>query len=269
MARIKAAMSGRVPAEPGLGAEELHYVRSLERLSHSDWVPAALAWLHARRTASGENARDESATAFLAALDRLGYGQLMLGLGRDKRAARYTALTEAIRDGQTPHLERGPMSFSAEDRRNIIFNATNNLYGRSTIACKLLLLRINDVMGGGLVGIDPACVTVEHVLPQRVARNSRWNEAFSSSDRATFAGSLGNLVLATPETNKAARNSEFERKVALYRQDAVMNGLPINQDVLAFESFGPAEIMAREARMTEIIRDLWGIAPQEARRLAS
>jgi hypothetical protein len=259
LAGVHAAILGRVVDQPILAAPALRSVRILERLSHADWMPSALLWISERQQAPDE------VTAFLKALDRFAYGQMLLGLGRDKRTARYGAIIEAIRSGQSPHTERGLMSFSAEEQRNILYNATHNLYGRSSIACKLLLLRINDVLEATALEVpgyvDPANISVEHVLPQRVSANSPWRHAFTDAERTLYASSLGNLVLASSKTNTAAKNYAFDRKLVLYKEDAEMGQLLINRDVIQSIDFSPAIVQARETRLIDSLRTLWDLPP--------
>ena len=84
-AAVYAAMQGRPIGVPLLTAPALRSVRNLERLSHTDWVPSALLWACQKRDDPAAMAR------FFEALDRHAYGQLVLGIGRDKRVARYGA----------------------------------------------------------------------------------------------------------------------------------------------------------------------------------
>ena len=259
-ATVYAAMLGRPIGAPLLTAPALRSVRNLERLSHTDWVPPALLW-------ACEHREDPAAMArFLKALERYAYGQLVLGIGRDKRIARYGALVDAIRT-RGPGLDlKATLSFSAEEQRNILFNATNAFYGRSSIGCKLLLLRLNDSLGGSQVPFDLSEVTVEHVLPQKVARNSPWRGWFNDAQLSYYAGSLGNLALVTPATNKAVRNFEFEKKCASYRGDALMLTLPINEGIMTLSQFGPDAIQAREERLIGVLRGHWGLTGSVDRR---
>ena len=67
----------------------------------------------------------------------------------------------------------------------------------------------------------------------------------------------------SPETNKAARNHDFDRKVAIYQNDSLARDIPLNRDVLAALTFGPEQIAAREQVMIDSLRTLWAfdVAP--------
>lgn len=251
-AAVFAALQGRLRGPPILNARAVRSVRNLERLSHADWVPPALLWIYERGDAPNDIA------AFLVALDRYAYGQLLLGVGRDKRVTRYVGIVEQIRAGGAGLEPDRLLALTAEEVRNIAFNAGNDLYNRSSIACKLLLMRLNDAAGDVLTPHDPGDVTIEHVLPQRVGRNSSWRVLFSEAELRRCSGSLGNLALVTARTNKVVRNFEFETKLAHYRQDPHMLSMRINGGILTHAQFGPQEIAAREAALMDLIRDVWG-----------
>ena len=109
------------------------------------------------------------------------------------------------------------------------------------------------------VPIDPETLTVEHVLPQRIGRTSPWRDLFNDAQHPYYAGSLGNLILVGPNTNRAVRNYEFDRKRAIYANDQTMQSLPLNEGVLAAAQFGPAQIEAREQRLIACLRALLGL----------
>jgi hypothetical protein len=257
---VYAAMQGRPIGAPLLTAPALRSLRNLERLSHQDWVPSALLSACQRQEDPVAMAR------FLGALDRHAYGQLVLGIGRDKRVTRYGALLDAIRGAEGWLDDKASLAFSSEEQRNILYNATNAFYGRSSIGCKLLLLRLNEVLGGSPLPSDLSEITVEHVLPQKVGRASPWRGWFNDAQLSYYAGSLGNLALVTPATNKAVRNFDFEKKCDFYRQDALMRSMPINAGVMSLAEFRPEEIQQREERFIEVLRDLWGLTGAVERR---
>ena len=175
-------------------------------------------------------------------------------------------LIDAIREGKVQLHDKALLAFTAEEQRNILYNATTAFYGRSSIGCKLLLLRLNEVLGGSPLPADLSEVTVEHVLPQKVGRTSPWRGWFNDAQLSYYAGSLGNLALVTPATNKAVRNFDFEKKCTFYRQDPLMQSMPINEGVMTLVQFRPEEIQKREERFIEALRQLWGFAGTVDRR---
>ena len=253
MSEVYAAMLGREPHAielPDRGRQLLSY---LNWLGHADWVPPALLWL------MRERANASNMLAYLEAADRFAFGQLLLGVGRNKRITRYGAVLSAIRGGITPVGDKSPLGLTADDQKNILFNAANNIYARNPQGCKLLLIRLNDEIAGTPCNIDPTTITVEHILPQRPGQNSPWRDRFPASVRDYYTGSLGNLILISPKTNKEARNHAFNRKLESFLKDQPMAELPINGDVLRQVAWGPDQVQAREDRLLGVLRQLWGL----------
>jgi hypothetical protein len=260
MADVLAAMLDRDASGLKVPAKGQQLLRYLDWLSHSDWVPPAILWLARHRS------EPPAMQAFLEAADRYAYGQLYLGIGRNKRIDRYGDVIEMIRKGESPLGERGPFMLTAEDQRNIQFNVTNDAYGRGSQACKLLLLRLNDAVAGKPAGIAPSEVSVEHVLPQRPGRNSQWRDWFSDSVREYYTGSLGNLILVKPPTNAEVRNYDLERKLARFKEDEKLARLPLFADILKASRWTPDAVQAREDRMVEALRGLWKLSGNTGRK---
>jgi hypothetical protein len=219
-------------------------------LGGADWVPPALLWWRL-------NAADpEKLHAFLQRLERLAYALRLLGLGADKRAARFRSVVQAIRRGTALDDATSPIELGRTEQRNIGYNL-RNLHMRNPLICKLVLLRLNDELAGSLQSLPAAEFTVEHVLPQKPGRNSVWREWFSvAEERERCTNSIGNLVLVKRRQNENARNRELSDKLEIYF------GTPDAVPVLTAELHGipewrPEHVIAREQRLLDIIRSIW------------
>lgn len=227
----------------------------LDWLGSADWMPPAMLYWH---QVGGYPARIE---AFLLRLDRLAYSLRLLGIGADKRKTRFRQVLAAVRQHRGD-ADDGPLELTREECRNINYNL-KSLHSRSQLTCKLLLLRVNDEIAGAPQNLDPTRYTVEHVLPQRPGRGSRWRTWFASADeRETATQSLGNLVLVTLGQNSKARNAELERKLAVYF-DPDGGPVPhITADLKGIEAWTPADVAAREARILASVDRLWQLDTQ-------
>ena len=241
---------GRTPDEVNLRLGYLGWLGS------HDWVPPLMLFW------KGAEGRPELLMPFLRRLERLAYGLRLLGVGLDKRTSRYRALIEAIRSG-VPDRAGGPLELTRDELRLIGHNL-RALHVRSQLACKLILLRLNDAIAGSPQYLNPSDLTVEHVLPQKPGRNSEWRRWFPSADeRERCTQSLGNLILVPRHKNEAARNSEFGRKLAIYFDGNAQLPL-ITRDIEGRAEWRPEDIWRREERLLGVLDQLWEISAAKA-----
>lgn len=228
-------------------------------LGSADWMPAAMLYW---RTCEGDTS---SLASFLVRLDRLAYGLRLLGSGADKRRTRLHTLVNAIRQGAALDTADSPLEFGRDELRNIHYNL-RNLHFRSPATCKLVLLRLNDEIAGQAQGLDPAHLTVEHVLPQKPARTGQWREWFPDADeREACTQSLGNLVLIKRDENERARNLELVRKQEQYFARGHEEAPAITRDIFGLETWRPPEVKAREEILLSRVVKLWCLEQASAR----
>jgi hypothetical protein len=225
-------------------------LRYLGWLGSHDWIPPLMLYW---RRVKGDPDR---LAAFLARLERLAYGLRVLGIGSDKRATRYRAVLEAIRVGRIDH-PTSPLDLSRDEQRLITFNL-RTLHARSQLACKLVLLRVNDLMAGQPQHLDPSAFTVEHVLPQKPGRSSQWREWFPKADeRAQCTQSIGNLILVSRDENEQASNLDFARKLEIYFGKGAERQPLITRDLERYAEWGPADVRQREEQLIGLITAHW------------
>jgi Protein of unknown function DUF262/Protein of unknown function (DUF1524) len=241
-------------ATSGLPPDITKRLRYLGRLSQGDWAPAAMLALK-------DWERDpERATLLIAEIDRMAHLMRLLCAGSGKRLRRFVDVITAIRSGEPIDETHPAFQLTREETRSIVFHL-KDLHKRGPRICKLLLLRLGDIMDGKFIDVDPEHYSIEHILPQRPPASSDWRRLFpTAEDRGQFVESLGNLVLITPGQNDKARNASFEAKKTIYAETGDSHLLlPITADVLKSSEWRREEILAREARLLTMIANLWRI----------
>lgn len=237
-----------------LDAEARRYLIYLGRLSEGDWAPAAILALSKYRD------DPDRAKLLLKEIDRMAHLLRLLRASTGKRIRRFATVIEAIKSERPIAPGEGPFRISREEVRNIGYHL-KNLYRRDQGVCKLLLLRLNDEVSRSTTVLDPKDYSVEHVLPVRPGATSQWRRWFPvAEEREICTESLGNLVPVTPRQNDRARNQDFVRKKEVYRgsiDDPPV--LAITRDAIDAEVWTMAEIAAREAKLLDVIRKIWGI----------
>lgn len=159
---------------------------------------------------------------------------------------------------------RSPLELGRDELRNILYNL-RSLHLRSPAICKLVLLRLNDELAGGLQSLPAADFTVEHILPQKPGRNSAWREWFPvAEERERCTNSIGNLVLVRRRQNENARNRELPDKLEIYFGGPDADVPAITAELNGISEWRPEHIMAREQRLLTIIKSIWRLDNQKA-----
>ena len=226
----------------------------LNRLPDGDWAPAAMVAL------KDWEADPQRAAKLLGEIDRLAHLMRLLCIGTTKRVRRFADLTAAIRTREAVAAGHPAVQLTREELRNLAFHL-KDLHKRNPKACKLLLLRLSDEIGGALNPVNPENYTIEHVLPQRPSATSEWRKWFpSAEERGQCVDSLGNLVLISQKQNDKARNASLDAKKQIYAsdQDSVPI-LPITQAVTECVEWRRQEIVLREEQLFTIIENIWRV----------
>ncbi len=237
-------------------------LRQLSWMPSGEWLPPALLWWQ-------RYGNDPMVQAMaLTRLVRLAYGMRVLGLGADKRQSRMQQLRAAIEEGRPIVGADGPLEFSSEEIRNIRHNL-KDLHRRSQPTCRLLMLLLeSEASGSAPVSIEE--LTVEHLLPQKPARNSRWRDWFSDADeRQACTNSIGNLALVPRQLNERARNQDFAAKIAIFfAPDAPPLPL-LTKELRDIAEWNVAEVRAREQRLMAMIERMWHLEKSASARAGS
>jgi Protein of unknown function DUF262/Protein of unknown function (DUF1524) len=226
-------------------------LRHLSWLSSAEWIPPVLLWW------TRNPDQPEQLSAFLCQMDRLAYGMRILGLGGDKRLARMYQVRTAVEKGTALDSDGGPFEFTGEEVRNIRYNL-RDLHRRSQPTCKLILLRLDSELSGGARRFADADLTVEHILPQNPGRNSRWRDWFTDAEeRRACTASLGNLVLMPRTLNAAARNQDYDRKLAIFFSAGGPPLPQLTEELRGLTAWTPLQVRAREERLLSILDRMW------------
>ena len=110
----------------------------------------------------------------------------------------------------------------------------------------------NEVEPWHVTNDDPATITLEHVLPQKL--NSAWPNFDVESHRA-YKRRIGNLCLLTKSGNNVVGGKAFEQKKATLAKA----GLALTKSIGEHTTWGAAEIEARQQELTQIAIRAWPI----------
>ncbi|MEW5965336.1 MAG: DUF262 domain-containing HNH endonuclease family protein [Pseudomonadota bacterium] len=226
---------------------------ALSRLSAGDWMPAAMLAL-----AEHEDDPD-SLERLLAEIERLAYLLRLLCQGSGRRLTRFAGVVAAIRSGEALAAGAGAFEITRDEARQIAHNL-KDLHRRNPAHCKLVLLRLGEEASGEMMRVDPATLSVEHVLPQRPRAGSEWRRWIPDPvERERATNALGNLVLIGARANERARNRELARKCEIYAEVADAPLRALMHEVLEAEEWDHATVAARDARLLALLERTWRV----------
>jgi len=246
--------SSKIQAQFGIEAAKA--VRSLQRIDNKDWVPPALLRLWKR------NENDDAEVAkFLMELERLAYFLFVTHADANERIARFSAVMEEFQPLKSPTPQAVGLSLSPSEVAEFITVLDGPIY-RLTRVCKPVLQRLDESLNAGGATYDTPLVSIEHVLPQVVAKGSQWEQLFPDEPvRNEWIHRVGNLVLLTRRINSSASNWDFDKKKEKYFQSqkgAIT--FPITLRVLQVKSWTLERLRDNQKDLVDKLREIWQLS---------
>lgn len=236
--------------------------RRLQRLqawASATVAPLVLHLLHLRAQGRFD---DEALAGALLVIESLLVRRLLVGrpsMGLNRMFAqtvqdigRSSDVDRELRD----YFSRGQRHYSTDqDIRQAVANVPFYAVGRASQR-KLLLTWIEELFESR-EPVDPAKLSIEHVLPQTLS--SSWRQSLSAAvgeDRVDevhqdIVHTLGNLTLTG--YNSPMGNRPFEEK----KTELGRSGLRMNQAIAAAAEWGPEQIRQRGQQLMEMIIEAW------------
>ncbi len=237
-------------------------------LRHREWVPPALAWLV--RNGIGH----PQTKSFFAALERLSYGLMFLGRGRNRRLVRFGQVLRSIMNGGNEDTlvgeltdDANPLALSLSEQANILYNVSRDLHARNKSACRLLLFRLDDVLSGRLTLRPSSDITVEHICPRRPSKNGYWAKCFPTPQmRQRASQRLSNLLLVESRRHRQLQRKSFAEKQKIIAANGGAR-FALSDYFLAAEKWTLEELDVREDELMSHIKAIWQLEGPAGREL--
>lgn len=231
----------------------------LNRIDNVDWIPAAIYYLNEHRQES------ELVQKFLVRLERLAASMFIRRVNVNGRIDRYGLLLKEIETGSAV-LEPGTaLDLGKEEKSETRAQLEGELY-RETRIRGYVLLRLDQALSAGGAWYDHQLITVEHVLPQTLAPDSKWMEWFDDGEREYWIHRLANLVLLPRWRNSAAQNYDFVKKKEKYFSDEDgTSPFAITTQVLTKDRWTPEILHERQERLVGQLVEVWNLDEGESR----
>lgn len=229
------------------------YLRWLNRLEFTDWLPPALAFALRNRN------KPKAMETFFKDLERLAYSMMIRKSSINDRIDTFSRLTREIENGDDLNNSKSALQLSKTAQTKTYEVLSGPLY--DTLAARsrsAVLLRLDGLVSGGGATYDYETVTVEHVLPQNPKADTKWHEWFPNAEkRLEVVHSIGNLALLTRKKNASASNWDFERKKKSYFAKGGVSPFTLTTQVLEHADWTPKVVAKRQKDLCEKLEKHW------------
>jgi hypothetical protein len=224
----------------------------LNRIDNFDWVPPAILYF------SQNHNSPEKLVSFFTDLERLAAGLMIRRANINKRIERYGRLLAAIERGKDLYVADSPLQLTPEERNEILEILDGDLYLIPAIRL-YVLLRLDAALSEGEASYSFPIITVEHVLPQKPASDSKWVRRFPNQEESErYVHRLGNLVLLSRRKNSQAQNYNFElKKQKYFATEKGVSPFALTTQVLQEQEWTPEVIERRQEELIGILRKVW------------
>jgi hypothetical protein len=225
----------------------------LNRLEFTDWLPPSLAF------ATRHRANPQRMCGFFANVERLAYAMLIRKAGINERIERFSKLTEEIERNEDTLVNASTLQLTPGEQWEVYGRLDGQIYETlSARARSTILLRLDALLSGGDASYRFGSVTVEHVLPQNPAADSKWVQWFPEArERDHWVHRLGNLALLTQRKNSSASNYEFDKKKLMYFSRGGVSPFALTTQVLQFQEWRPKIIEKRHQELLAVLETHW------------
>lgn len=236
-------------------AEVNALLRWLNRIDNSDWLPSAMRFL----------ADHESDAAyvhwFIRRLERLAAYMHICGHDVNARIERYAKVLNALEKPHSPAQPVSALELSEFEKMSFLQVLQGEVYLMTARRRNYLILRLDSFLSDGAATYDPSILTIEHVLPQTVPKDSVWTVQWPNvADQMRWLHRLANLVPLNQRRNSQAQNHDFERKKkAYFGGKQGVSSYVLTTQVLNASAWTPAVVEKRQKELIDVLVSGWSL----------
>ena len=236
-------------------AEQVNsYLRWLNRIDNSDWIPAAILFLSRNKNEPKYVAR------FFSSLERLAAFMHICALNINKRIERYSHVIKALEEED--HSISSPIEaveLTEAEKEQMLEVLNGNIYELIPRRRNYLILRLNAFISETGASYNTSNLTIEHVLPQTLDDKSEWAKSWpDEKKRDEWVHRIANLVPLNRRRNSQAQNYDFKKKKSAYfkgTKDVSSYALTIK--VLNTSEWTPEHLVERQEELLGVLRENW------------
>jgi hypothetical protein len=238
-------------------AEEVNtYLRWLNRIDNSDWMPVAILFL------SGNKNVPEYVEWFFSRLERLAAYMHVCALNINERIERYNDVIEALEDVHSLSNPVQAVELTETEKEKMREALNGNIYELTPRRRNYLILRLDAFLSDGAASYDPSILTIEHVLPQTVNDNTEWAELWPDEQmRKQWVHRIANLVPLNRRRNSQAQNYDFAKKKSAYFSGKKgVSSYVLTTQVLNSSQWTLEHLQNRQNELLEVLQENWRLS---------
>lgn len=234
-------------------AEEVNLLLGwLGQIDNVDWIPPALFQM------SNEGVKTDDLIVFLKDLDRLASCMMIIRANINQRISRFAEVIKALNEKKDMSAADSPLQLKAQEKADVLTVLQGTVYGEC-VAAKYILLRLDAALAGAGAKYDHPVITIEHVLPQTVKKDSDWDKWIPDANtRDQWTHRLGNLVLLSRKKNSSANNFDFEtKKTKYFTSHNGVSPFVLTTQVIKEKEWTLPVLEARQKSVVDKLKELW------------
>lgn len=237
-------------------AEVNTYLRWLNRIDNSDWIPVAILFLSLNKN------KPEYVTWFFGRLERLAAFMHVCALNINERIRRYNEVIEQVvglHDFLSPVQA---VELADIEKERMLEALSGNIYELTPRRRNYLILRLDAFLSDGGASYDPSVLTIEHVLPQTVNDNSEWATLWPDEHiRKEWVHKIANLVPLNQRRNSQAKNYDFGKKKSAYFSGRKgISSYVLTTQVLNSPEWTPEHLADRQNDLLDVLKENWRLS---------
>lgn len=138
----------------------------LNKIDNSDWMPPAILYF------AENNFSSEAKLEFVKKLERLAAYMHISSKDVNFRISRYAELISQIQDNR----ELSSLELTESEKEDFRDKLNGDIYSMTPKRRNYFILRLDSFVSDGAAEYNSRKLTIEHVLPQTIDKNSQWQE---------------------------------------------------------------------------------------------
>jgi hypothetical protein len=230
-------------------------LRWLNRIDNADWLPSAIRFL-------ADHMGDAKYVHwFIGQLERLAAFMHICGYDVNGRIERYARVLSALEKPNSIDQPVAAVELTEHEKARFLTQLQGEVYLMTARRRNYLILRLDSFLADGAATYDSSVLTIEHVLPQSVSKDSEWSVQWPNFvEQLTWLHRLANLVPLNQRRNSQAQNFDFERKKAAYfggKQG--VSSYVLTTQVLGTPVWTPAVVEQRQKLLIDVLATAWSL----------